>query len=202
MKAGVLRVTWSRRQRDHVFHYPSSPDGHLTNGVLCSKRRRSEWPWDQSFMDELVVRGYDVTTFRMRVERYRHAWIRPGATLRHRQTGEERHVHHVRWERGVGHVFLVARRTDMGAHLEDVTRSVLGDRYLPIADVERDWQCRPGEHPRSWLSQNARAAIRPDCNRCGARRKMHDGALVCPKCSAEGRKPNTLIDALMNARPS
>lgn len=56
-----LRIDWSKREGDLMFHYPlgsgTSADGHF----LANK-------FDKEFTDSLIRRGYDLTTLRFSIE--------------------------------------------------------------------------------------------------------------------------------------
>ncbi len=56
----ALTARWSKRERDVMIGYPCGPDGHLLYGVIS-----------KAFTDELVQRGYDITTLRFSVKRFR-----------------------------------------------------------------------------------------------------------------------------------
>lgn len=159
--------------------------------------------FDQSILDELTARGFDITTLRLTIQGYRHLWIVPGEMLFHRKTREWVRVHHVRWETvrrrgrkpyltaGVALTRWVAGETDYDEHVRDVVRR---RPYVPLADVERDYGCF--DHPRSWLTREAREAARPWCRTCGAMRSRENGVLVCPKRC--GR--NEIVDALLERK--
>lgn len=177
--------------------------------ALCSPRptgsliRRT---FDQSLLDELTARGFDVTTLRLTVRGYRHSWIQPGEVLFHRVTREWVRVHHVRWEtvrrRGRKPVLTAGvaltrwKAGEETAHDEHVRDVVRRRPYVPLADVERDYACF--DHPRSWLTREAREAARPWCRTCGAMRVREAGALVCPKVCAR----NEIVDALLDRKRS
>lgn len=60
-KADRLRVTWSKRERDVMYHYPSRPDGAYAHYVLGHPL--------QEFLDEMERRGYDRSTFVLTIKR-------------------------------------------------------------------------------------------------------------------------------------
>jgi hypothetical protein len=77
-----LVVFWSKREKDFLFRFPRSADGHYVNSVFCSDRPRvlytraerednggSPVAYDPSFVKELERRGYDTTTLRFSVQR-------------------------------------------------------------------------------------------------------------------------------------
>ncbi len=158
----------------------------------------------QSLLDELTARGFDIATLRLAVRGYRHLWIRPGEVLFHRATREWVRVHHVRYEtvrrrgkkpRLTAGVALTRWGADTDfAHDEHVRDVVRRRPYVSLADVERDYACF--DHPRSWLTPEAREAARPWCRMCGAMRTRENGALVCPKGCAR----NGLVDALLDRK--
>lgn len=58
-------MSWSKRERDLLIHYPSKPDGHLLHVRLNSPRFDGEKKLP-SFVQE---RGYDLTTLRFSIKR-------------------------------------------------------------------------------------------------------------------------------------
>lgn len=80
MDADTLAIRWSKKEKDFLIHYPSSPDGHLCYGHFCCDRPKSRYritdpmdAFDPSFVDELRARGYDVTTLKFSVKRFKRA---------------------------------------------------------------------------------------------------------------------------------
>lgn len=73
LRAQRLRARWNKRDNDLWFYYPSKPDGHLLHSTLSAKHIRvgSAYPheWDDSFVEELKQRGYDITTLKFSVQR-------------------------------------------------------------------------------------------------------------------------------------
>ena len=74
MNRNKLVAFWSKKEKDFLFRYPSSPDGHLLYGLLCADRQRYDYidktvVFDPSFVKELERRGYDTTTLRFSVEK-------------------------------------------------------------------------------------------------------------------------------------
>lgn len=62
MKANdKLRATWSKKENDIILHFPlgvgTKSDAHYLSGIF-----------NKEFTDELVSRGYDVSTFKFSVE--------------------------------------------------------------------------------------------------------------------------------------
>lgn len=55
-----LTARWSKRENDILFHYPSSPDGHLLCGALAGFGVKD-------LHKELERRGYDLTTLRFSI---------------------------------------------------------------------------------------------------------------------------------------
>jgi hypothetical protein len=63
-----LFCQWSKKEKDILFSYPRRCDGHLLYGALsCARHNPITNEWDNSFMDELEARGYDITTLRFSV---------------------------------------------------------------------------------------------------------------------------------------
>lgn len=147
-----LRVWWKRTRHESDLYASgaSSPTLGFTLHAFAGKRPSRRFVsgrgivdgFDQSVLDELTARGYDVTTLRFQVRGYKHLWIVPGQLLHRRATAAWVRVHHVRWERGDGRVMLipyVAGDHDAAdEHVKDIARRL---PYVPIADVERDYAC-------------------------------------------------------------
>ena len=184
-----------------------SGNARMILGAFCSPRPTGSIlrsGFDQSLLDELVARGFDVATLRLTVRGYRHLWIQPGEVLCHRVTREWVRVHHVRYEtvrrrgrkpRLTAGVALTHWGADVETDHDEHVRDVVRRRpYVSLADVERDYACF--DHPRSWLTPEAREAARPWCRMCGAMRTREDGALVCPKGCAR----NAIVDALLDRK--
>jgi hypothetical protein len=199
-----LQVWWKRTRHESDLYAAGASNATLgfILHAFAGPRERTRFVngrgfvsgFDQSVLDELIARGYDVTTLRFQVRGYKHLWIVPGQILQHRTTRAWVRVHHVRWERGVGRVMLVPyipseRVAAFDEHVKDVARRL---PYVPIVDVERDYTCF--DHPCSWLSREARALLRPWCQMCGRIRERQEGMLVCPK----GCGQNALVEALID----
>jgi len=133
-----LRVFWGKKDRDIHYDGPCGPDRHLMHVVMSTKRRHSDG-FDPSLLDELIARGYDITTLKFSVRRFRHPWIVQGHDIWHRKTGECRRVHHVRWERGYGFVRLLRPRESFNA-VEIPCDLYRSSEYVTLADIERDYQ--------------------------------------------------------------
>jgi hypothetical protein len=150
MSTYKARVYWDKKERDIMYDGPCSPDRHLMHSYLGSKRhngRIADDRFDPSFLDELVLRGYDITTLRMSVVCHRHEWIYAGATVWHRKTGDAKRVHHVRYERGAGQVFLVGP----SAKIDALTLQDARMWYADLASVEREYQPEPPQDARAML---------------------------------------------------
>lgn len=61
----VLRVSWSKRERDIVFHSPASADGYMMHVLL----HHTNIVYNRTFREELEARGYDITTLKFIIER-------------------------------------------------------------------------------------------------------------------------------------
>ena len=134
-----LRVRWMKKDRDIVYDGPCGPDRHLMHNALTAKRLRTDDGFDPSLQDELILRGYDITTLKISVRRFKHPWIQRAAFVWHRKTGEKLRVHHVRWEQGVAYVRLMRPTEAFGSI--DVPRDVQTDGcYRSIEEIERDYQ--------------------------------------------------------------
>jgi len=68
-----LSAMWDKRQKDILFRYPRRCDGALLNNVLCSKRPSIDIgadigiKFDDSFVEELEKRGYDIKTIYFKI---------------------------------------------------------------------------------------------------------------------------------------
>jgi hypothetical protein len=71
VRDNVLSAKWSKKEGDIMIHYPSSPDGHLLHNVLAAKHYHPlAKVWDNlSFREELIARGYDITTLKFSIEK-------------------------------------------------------------------------------------------------------------------------------------
>ena len=73
----VLRARWSKKLKDVIYYFPSSPDGHLLNTILSGERchpntKSPGWlgyEWGPSFLQELEDRGYDITTLKFSIRK-------------------------------------------------------------------------------------------------------------------------------------
>lgn len=68
----TLRASWSKKEKDIVFGWPSGPstksDGHYLYGAMSRERFRPfEQKMDPSFLKELESRGYDLSTLRFSI---------------------------------------------------------------------------------------------------------------------------------------
>jgi len=79
--SGKLKCSWSKREKDHMIHYPRGCDGHLLHQLISSQRptidfdrisdgRDNLFPirYEKSFLEELEIRGYDVKTLKISCE--------------------------------------------------------------------------------------------------------------------------------------
>lgn len=88
-RARTLFARWSKRERDILYSYPRSCDGHWLFGWMVGARMPpafgdGNWPrkWpenEQSFLKELEERGYDITTLRISVKLRQPAPDREGS---------------------------------------------------------------------------------------------------------------------------
>lgn len=62
----VLTARWSKRERDVLYHYPRSCDGHLLHGAFGRPMADGD---GMSLIEELEKRGYDLTTLRFSIKR-------------------------------------------------------------------------------------------------------------------------------------
>jgi len=74
--ANTLKASWSKREKDLVFHHPDhKANGHLLYSVLCVERPYVDYrdngerfiAYAKSFVAELEERGYDITTLRFSI---------------------------------------------------------------------------------------------------------------------------------------
>jgi len=70
MDKNKLTLIWSKRENDFLVRYPTKPDGHLVHNLFDGKRyNRFDKTYDDSFVDELKKRGYDLKTLRFEIKR-------------------------------------------------------------------------------------------------------------------------------------
>lgn len=55
----MIRVAWSKRERDFLIHYDNSPTGGLVTDNLLKKE----------FIEELKNRGYDLKTLKFSIKK-------------------------------------------------------------------------------------------------------------------------------------
>ena len=70
-----LRVKWSKRENDHVIHYPRKCDGGLVQSALFGQHFHSPLhigETEPSLAEELEKRGYDLTTLKFEIKRKPH----------------------------------------------------------------------------------------------------------------------------------
>lgn len=70
----MLTAKWSKKEKDIIYHYPRRCDGHLIHYYLSCKRPKinyltKETEWEDSLVEELEKRGYDITTLKFSIER-------------------------------------------------------------------------------------------------------------------------------------
>ena len=80
-KPGVLEVYWGVTKGDPtpdiIYHRGegcAKPDGHLLYSFFGCKRERQDWQtgktvFDQSLLEELEARGYDLTTLKFSIKK-------------------------------------------------------------------------------------------------------------------------------------
>ena len=61
-----LLARWSRKEKDFKIAFPNKPDGHFLYGLLSTHERLSS---GRTLLEELELRGYDITTLRIQVDR-------------------------------------------------------------------------------------------------------------------------------------
>jgi len=67
-KENTLSATWSTKQRDIVYSYPTSRiDARLLHYVFDTKRRREDGTYEDPVWKQLEDRGYDLTTVRFSI---------------------------------------------------------------------------------------------------------------------------------------
>ena len=64
MKPGRLLASWSAREKDFKFQFPSKPDGHWLYWLLCVQQHDG-----RTVVQELEARGYDVKSIRFQVDK-------------------------------------------------------------------------------------------------------------------------------------
>lgn len=139
-----LKAFWRKKDNDLVVDGPCGPDRHLMFGALTMKRWTSEGNIDRSLFDELIMRGYDVTTIKFSVRMFRHPWITCGRNVWHKRTKQHRRIHHVRYEAGAAYVLTVDPAQDFSR--VDVPANVNGHGYVTLEYVEENYTPeRPAE---------------------------------------------------------
>lgn len=74
-RVGELVARWGKVEGeiDLCYDGPTRPDMHLLHNALTGKRGRPTisggFEWDDSFVEELKARGYDITTLRFSVRK-------------------------------------------------------------------------------------------------------------------------------------
>lgn len=64
-----LMLSYSKKERDIVIKYPSRYDGHLAHGAFYGKQyNRIKEFYDESFIEELIKRGYNIETLKFSIE--------------------------------------------------------------------------------------------------------------------------------------
>ncbi len=69
----TLTLKWSKKEKDLIVHYPSSPDGNLAMYTFTAERHHPlplpNGEWSPSFVEELKKRGYDITTLKFSIKK-------------------------------------------------------------------------------------------------------------------------------------
>ena len=65
-RKGRLLGRWSRKENDFLITFPSGPDGHFLYGLLSRHEKLSS---GRTLLEELELRGYDIKTLRIQVDR-------------------------------------------------------------------------------------------------------------------------------------
>lgn len=66
----TLFMNWSKKENDLLIRYPNKRDGaFLYVSLKCRRFTEEKDKYDNSILDELTSRGYDITTFRMSIRR-------------------------------------------------------------------------------------------------------------------------------------
>jgi hypothetical protein len=83
MNDNTLAIKWSKREHDLMIYYPRSCDGHLIQSYICANIHEFDflkWIDEQhknrpnacyrtfNLKDELIRRGYDITTLKFSIE--------------------------------------------------------------------------------------------------------------------------------------
>ena len=68
-----LTLKWSKREKDLMVYFPRKPDGNLVLHIFCSERPSMNYDtgkieFEKSFEEELIARGYDITTLKFSVK--------------------------------------------------------------------------------------------------------------------------------------
>lgn len=158
-KKRELRVWWNRHENDlHVM--PGGPDGGMTLTVLCHNPVHGPsmmtgdpaWP---PFIKELERRGYDITTFKLSVQRREeHAWVKRDAILYPQDgRGKPAKVDWIQWRGKQVTVFfaLPSKRRPTEPEWEVPFSAVFAgeDPHMSLDEVERRYQPAPAT-PHEW----------------------------------------------------
>lgn len=152
-----LRVVWSAREMDLMFHRVRGPDGSLAQTVLCSNPCHGPSllnpndPEALPFTAELERRGYDLTTLKFSIQlRDNHPWIKRDAILYRQDGGMPVKVDWIRWRGRDVRVFLATPdQRRKGEPAFEVPFFTYSDGGMDLAQVERRYQPTPAE-PAEW----------------------------------------------------
>ena len=62
----TLRALWSKKEKDIVYYFPCSPDGHMLNGYFVYAKDSFQ---EHGLLKELEKRGYDLTTLKFSIRK-------------------------------------------------------------------------------------------------------------------------------------
>lgn len=73
MKRKTLSARWNKRQKDILYWFPHKCDGGMLNHYLTGKRYNpcplhGAPKWENSLIEELEARGYDITTLKFSIQ--------------------------------------------------------------------------------------------------------------------------------------
>ncbi len=70
-KKSKLSARWSKREKDILINYPRSVDGHLMHYFLTACYiKGGDGSLGNNMLEELKLRGYDITTLKFSIERF------------------------------------------------------------------------------------------------------------------------------------
>ena len=66
-----LKARWSKKEKDILFSFPRSCDGHYLHHIFSKKNERDTFSTKfppLSFLEDLEARGYDIKTLKFEIQ--------------------------------------------------------------------------------------------------------------------------------------